>query len=64
MGTMTTTPAVKAERDYTRIPLKVLDAILDQMDAKANGMLEIQFEINFSMGGVTAMYATQKKTYK
>lgn len=60
MGTMTTTPAAKVERDYTRIPLKVLDAILDQMDAKANG----QLEINFAMGGVATIFATLKKTYK
>lgn len=60
MSTMTTVPSVKVERDYTKIPLKVLDAILDQMEAKANG----QLEINFAMGGVATMFATVKKVYK
>jgi len=60
MGTMTTTPEAKVKRDYAKIPLELLDAILDQMDAKANGMLEV----SFAMGGVAKIFATVKKVYK
>lgn len=60
MGTMTAAPTAQVERDYTRISLDLLNAILDQMDAKSNGSMEIIF----ASGGVAKIFATQKKTYK
>jgi len=61
MGTPDGKKQQRTTKDYIeRIPIELLDAILDQMDAKANGLLEV----SFAMGGVAKIYATQKKTYK
>ena len=48
------------ERDYARISCEALNALVDMMDRRASGTVEI----HFAQGGIAKIYATEKKTYK
>ncbi len=56
----TTSSPNELDRGYKRISTEALNALIDMIDRRSSGMVEV----HFSNGGIAKVYSTEKKTYK